>query len=375
MKIAVARTELHVALTQASRVAERTNTIPILRNVALDARDGGSLILGACDNIAEIRIRIPAEVERPGATTVPVGLLAALVGKMPAGQVVLDLSDDGATLTVTAGRTRARLQALPIDDFPVLATAGFGHTFGLEASSLGEALATVSTAMADEADRLYLNGAHLSCVGDGLVLVATDGYRLARWRGLLPHGAEGMPSVIVPRGTVQELARLAAAAVKGGSQAVISISDSLIRVTIAETTLTSKLVDGTYPDWQRLIPSAWPTEPIVDRAEITAAIDRVGCVLLAKDHPIRLGFADGRLTLSAQNADAGSITDDVSVSDPPADPIEIGFKARYLRDAFDAIGSETFRFCLRDSLSPAVLLPTTPDERSDRLVLLMPLRA
>lgn len=382
MKLTVPRAALHVALTQAARVVERRTTIPILANVRIETEGDRLLRLTATDLDLEIRLRLEATIEEAGATTVPAHTFAALVAKYDGDTIAIATKGDDATLTLSCGRSRATLQRLPVEDHPSLVEGAATHRFALPAAALVEALDAVSFAISTEETRYYLNGVHLTAAEtiDGtarLGLVATDGHRLARWRGPLPEGASGMPGVIVPRKTVGEIRKIAAEGGKSGhDQVVIALDESKIRFEIGETILVSKLIDGTYPDYGRAIPTTFGAEARVDRAELGAALDRVTTVASERGRAVKCGFSSDELRLEVANADVGSASETLRVETTDAAQIEIGFNGTYLKAVAEAIGGDTLAVRLPDNPgAPTVFVPAPEThDGADRLVVLMPMR-
>lgn len=378
MKLTITRAALHVVLTQARRVVERRNTIPVLSNVRLSALAAGTLRVTATDLDIEIVVRTDASIETAGETTVPAHLLADLVAKMGDGLVSIQAMADNASVEIKAGRTRMRLQCLPVEDFPDLPAGDLTHRFAIAAADLVEAIETTSFAISTEETRYYLNGIFLH-FSERLVIVATDGHRLARWRGALPQGASGAPGVIVPRKAVGEILKIAKEAAKDGEALVkIALSEAKIRFEIGDTVLTSKLIDGTVPDYSRVIPSSFDAEVAIDSAELTDAVGRVTTISIERGRAVKLTFAEETLRLAVENVDAGSASEEIPVKTLGDDPanLTIGFNARYLGDVVGALATDTVTVRLpADAGSPTVFVPQ-PEARDgrDRLAVLMPMR-
>ncbi|MBR2689576.1 MAG: DNA polymerase III subunit beta [Aquamicrobium sp.] len=371
MRIILERSNLLKSLNHVHRVVERRNTIPILSNVLLMA-EGGSLEMKATDLDLEVTEAAPAKVEQSGATTVPAHLLYDIVRKLPDGaEVMLKTDEDGNAMTVISGRSSFRLQCLPQSDFPELSAGTFSHIFRLEATALKRLIDKTQFAISTEETRYYLNGIflHTHEVGGKLKLrsVATDGHRLARAEMDAPAGSEGMPGIIIPRKTVSELQKL----VDDPDVAVTTeLSDTKIRLTIGSVVLTSKLIDGTFPDYQRVIPTGNDKKLVIDRQSFAAAVDRVSTISSERGRAVKLSISDGQVTLAVNNPDSGSATEELA-ADYAADPIEIGFNARYLLDVAAQLSGGEARFMLADAGSPT-LIHDTSDENA--LYVLMPMR-
>jgi DNA polymerase-3 subunit beta len=371
MKVTVERSELLKSLGHVHRVVERRNTIPILANVLIRA-ERSKLGLKATDLDLEVFETIAAEVAPGGATTVPAHMLYEIVRKLPDGsQVVLEGSGDRAVLAIRAGRSRFTLQTLPDSDFPDLAAGDMTHKFTLTAADLKRLIEKTQFAISTEETRYYLNGIYLHIATSGkssmLRAVATDGHRLAQFELPLPSGAEGMPGVIVPRKTVGEVQRLIE---DNEAEAAVELSQGKIRFTIGAVTLTSKLIDGTFPDYARVIPLGNDKELVVDKAEFEAAVDRVSTVSSERGRAVKLSLSPGKLTLSVTNPDSGSATEELEI-EYDADPLDIGFNSRYLLDIAAQLEGEAAVLKLADPGSPTLIQDRT---NTGALYVLMPMR-
>ena len=371
MKVTVERSELLKSLGHVHRVVERRNTIPILANVLIRA-ERSKLGLKATDLDLEVFETIAAEVAPGGATTVPAHMLYEIVRKLPDGsQVVLEGSGDRAMLAIRAGRSRFTLQTLPDSDFPDLAAGDMTHKFTLTAADLKRLIEKTQFAISTEETRYYLNGIYLHTAASGkstmLRAVATDGHRLAQFELPLPSGAEGMPGVIVPRKTVGEVQRLIE---DNEAEAAVELSQGKIRFTIGAVTLTSKLIDGTFPDYARVIPLGNDKELVVDKAEFEAAVDRVSTVSSERGRAVKLSLSPGKLTLSVTNPDSGSATEELEI-EYDADPLDIGFNSRYLLDIAAQLEGEAAVLKLADPGSPTLIQDRT---NTGALYVLMPMR-
>jgi DNA polymerase-3 subunit beta len=371
MKITVERSELLKSLGHVHRVVERRNTIPILANVLLSA-DRSKLSLKATDLDVEVTDTIAAEVGPGGSTTVPAHMFFDIVRKLPEGaQIILESSSDRAALTIRAGRSRFTLQTLPESDFPDLAPGEMTHKFTLKAADLKRLIDKTQFAISTEETRYYLNGIYLHAAGSAkaqtLRAVATDGHRLAQMELELPKGAAGMPGVIVPRKTVSEVQRLME---DGEAEVLIELSPGKVRFTVGHAILTSKLIDGTFPDYGRVIPANNDKELVVDKKEFEAAVDRVSTVSSERGRAVKLSITAGKLLLSVTNPDSGSANEELEV-EYDAEPIDIGFNSRYLLDIAAQIESEAAVLRLADPGSPTLI--QDKDSRG-ALYVLMPMR-
>ena len=356
MKISIERGALLKAIAQAQSVVERRNTIPILANVLIEA-EGDQALFRATDLDIEVVDRAPAQVERPGATTVPAVTLHEIVRKLPDGALVT-LTDDPTTgrLTVEAGRSKFSLATLPKEDFPVMASAEYESNFSVAAPVLRRLFDKSKFAISTEETRYYLNGVymHVAVADDGTAVlrcVATDGHRLARIDAPLPEGAEGMPGVIVPRKTVGELRKLL-----DDDEAVIavSVSETKVRFATPHITLTSKVIDGTFPDYSRVIPTGNSRRLEVDATEFAQAVDRVATVSSERSRAVKLSLDEDRLVLSVNAPDSGAAEEELAVAYGD-EPLEIGFNAKYLLEIASQVERENAVFLFNSAGDPTLM--------------------
>ncbi len=371
MKVTIERATFLKALSHVQSVVERRNTIPILSNVLLQA-EGGSMALTATDLDIEVAERAPADVDTPGAITASALTLYEIVRRLPDGaQIRLDNTDDAGRLKLSAGKSEFSLAALPDQDFPTLTSDEGGVRFAMPSDELKRLIDKTRFAMSQEETRYYLNGVYLHAAEDDgektLRAVATDGHRLARLDAKLPDGAANIPGIIVPRKAVTELHRL----LDGSFETVdVTVSESRIRFGYGDAVLTSKLIDGTFPDYARVIPTGNDRELKLDRDDFKNAVDRVATVSADKTRSIKLDLGADKMKLMVNNPEAGSAFEELSV-DFSAEALEIGFNARYLLDVAQQIDGTTATFKFSDPSSPTIVLD---DDDANALYVLMPLR-
>jgi DNA polymerase-3 subunit beta len=372
MKLTIDRAALLRALNHVQSVVERRNTIPILANVLLRAEDN-ALQLATTDMDLEINESIPAKIGTAGATTAPALMLHDIVRKLPDGsQIDMTLDASGNSMTVKAGRSHFKLGCLPVTDFPELGTnTDMPTTFTLKAADLRALVDRTKFAMSTEEARYYLNGIYVHATNhdgvDVLRAVATDGHRLARFEMPLPEGARGMEGVIIPRKAVAELRKLIDEA---ADTIQVSLSNNKIRFAFDHIVLSTKLIDGTFPDYGRVIPSGNDKMVEVDPKVFSSAIDRVSTISDGKTRALKITLNGKTMTLSANSPESGSATEDIEVhSEAPA--IEIGFNARYLMDITSQVDGAACRIKLADSTSPTIIEDTSD---ASALYVIMPLR-
>jgi len=371
MKLTIERAALLKSLSHVQSVVERRNTIPILSNVRIEARKE-SLGLTATDMDLAVVESVAAQIARSGATTAPAHVLYDIVRKMPDGaQIEIDNAGDAANLRIRAGRSIFRLPCLPTEDFPVMAEGDLPNSFQIAAGDLRTLVDRSFFAISTEETRYYLNGIFLHATNhDGVKVlraVATDGHRLARVESPLPAGAEDMPGVIVPRKTVAELRRL----IDQSSDTVrIALSDSKIRFAFDGAVLTSKLIDGTFPDYERVIPTGNDKILEVDCRVFATAVDRVSTISSERSRAVKLSVRRGQLTLSTSSPDNGSATEEIEVS-YAGDDIDVGFNARYVLDITQQVEGDTLRLAFADAASPTLACDVADPSA---LYVLMPMR-
>ncbi|WP_338446190.1 DNA polymerase III subunit beta [Pelagerythrobacter marensis] len=374
MKATIERATLLRCLSHVQSVVERRNTIPILSNVLIEAGDGGSLKVMATDlDLQVVENMIAASVETPGAITVSAHLLFDIARKLPEGsQVSLETSEN--RMTVKAGRSRFQLPTLPRDDFPVIVEGDLPTSFEIPAKTLAELVDRTRFAISTEETRYYLNGIFLHVSEEDkpvLKAAATDGHRLARFTIDQPDGAQGMPDVIVPRKAVAELRKLLEESLDGNVQ--VDLSASKIRFTLGGeggVILTSKLIDGTFPDYSRVIPTGNDKLLKLDPRSFYEGVDRVATIATEKTRAVKMGLENDKVTLSVTSPDNGTAAEEVP-ADYSSEGFEIGFNANYLKDILSQIDSDTVELHLADAGAPTLI---RQDANSPALYVLMPMR-
>jgi len=370
MKLTIDRAALLRSLNHVQSVVEKRNTIPILSNVLMKAEDG-TLYLTTTDMDLEINEAVAANVTAEGSTTAPAHTFHEIVRKLPeSSEVELELDTAGNIMTIKAGRSTFKLSCLPTGDFPELGANDLETSFAISADHLRSIIDRTRFAMSTEETRYYLNGIYLHAAegssGQVLRSVATDGHRLARLDLPLPEGAETMPGVIIPRKAINELRKL----IDDAADTIqLSLSESKIRFAFDHIVLTSKLIDGTFPNYEQVIPSG--NDKIVEVAPLlfSGAIDRVSTISDGKSRAVKIALNNNTMTLSANSPESGSATEDLEIHGN--DNLEIGFNARYLMDITSQISGEGCRLTLADAASPTIIEDTAD---ASALYVLMPLR-
>ncbi|MCD1621702.1 DNA polymerase III subunit beta [Citromicrobium bathyomarinum] len=374
MKATIERATLLRCLSHVQSVVERRNTIPILSNVLIDADAGGGVKVMATDlDLQVVETMTAASVESAGAITVSAHLLFDIARKLPDGsQVSLETADN--RMVVKAGRSRFQLPTLPRDDFPVIVEGELPTSFELPARELAEMIDRTRFAISTEETRYYLNGIFLHVSDEArpvLKAAATDGHRLARYTLDRPEGAAGMPDVIVPRKAVGELRKLLEEALDSNVQ--IDLSASKIRFALGGeggVVLTSKLIDGTFPDYSRVIPTGNDKLLRLDPKAFFQGVDRVATIATEKTRAVKMGLDEDKVTLSVTSPDNGTAAEEIA-AEYKSEGFEIGFNANYLKDILGQIDSDTVELHLADAGAPTLI---RRDENSPALYVLMPMR-
>jgi DNA polymerase III subunit beta len=371
MKIIIERSKLNAALMHVHRVVEKKNTAPILSNVLIRA-ENDKLLLKATDIDIEVTTQVDAEVINDGVTTIPAHMAFEIVRKLPNGShISLETNDEKGTLTIKAGRSRFSLQTISEVDFPDLSQGEMTHSFELPAKEFRRLFDKTQFAISSEETRYYLNGIYLHTVNvdgiDMLRCVATDGHRLAQSQIQAPKGSIGMTGIIIPRKTVAEILRLTDSLDSGLN---IKLSTQKICFSVGDTTVTSKLIDGTFPDYTRVIPVNNNRIMIVEKSDLISAVDRVATVASQRGRAVKLSLSDRKLLLTVVNPDSGTATEEIEAYYDSGD-LEIGFNARYLLDIAAKIDGDTVELQFNDSGYPVLCKDTAKD---NEIYVLMPMR-
>lgn len=374
MKLTLERADLHAALGRVAKIVEARSTIPILAFLRLSAQEGGLTITGT-DLDIEATTVAPADVRAPGETTVAAREFAAIVARLPAGaQVLIEAADN--RIAIRAGRARFALATLPVEDYPAVPPMTAVCAFALDAQAFAAKLGQVAFAISTEETRYYLNGVymhpHAGEEGPMLRLVSTDGHRLARLEFAAPDGADGLQGLIIPTKAVNEVRRLGKDA-----EGAVGIATDGARVSFAfihngaRTTLVSKTIEGTFPDYGRVIPGGNRRVARLERGAFAGALERVATLRGGeRGRPAKFAFADGRLTLSMINPDLGEAVEELE-ADYAAEPLEIGFNAAYFAEILETLAAAEIEVRLNSPGDPTII---EPRGESGLLIVLMPMR-
>lgn len=365
MKISIERGALLRTLGHVQSVVERRNTIPILANVLLDAT-ADSLTITSTDLDIQATETLATKVEQPGKTTISAHTFYEIVRKLPDGSTV-DINLDGQHLTIKAGRSRFNLPVLPAEDFPLIVAGQLPTTFEMSAEQLGNMFSSARYAISTEETRYYLNGIYFHVLDGSLLAVATDGHRLARIHAEQPSGVE-IEGIIIPRKAIGEVLKVIDE-VEGN--VFIEISASKIRFTLGNTIITSKLIDGTFPDYRRIIPTQNDKIVRISAHALAQGIDRVSTIASERTRAVKVTLKTNKLLLTVTSPEFGVATEEVE-AEYSGEELDIGFNARYFLDVLNQHGKNAEIKIAFDNPNAPVLI--TANDGGDDIAILMPMR-
>ncbi|MGH6780572.1 MAG: DNA polymerase III subunit beta [Sphingomonadaceae bacterium] len=369
MKATIERATLLKSLSHIQSVVERRNTIPILSNVLIEAATEGGLRLMATDLDLQVVETIEAAVDVAGATTVSAHTLFEIARKLAEGSQVELTASDGK-MKIVAGRSNFNLPTLPRDDFPVIAEGELPTRFELPAATLRQIIDKTRFAISTEETRYYLNGIFLHVSDEAqpvLKAAATDGHRLARVTVARPEGAAGMPDVIIPRKCVAELRKLLD---ELDGTVEVSLSPTKIRFGLGSAILTSKLIDGTFPDYSRVIPTGNDKLLKLDPKSFMQGVDRVATIASEKTRAVKMSVERDKIILSVTSPENGTAAEEVP-GEYVSESFDIGFNARYLMDILGQIEGDSVEVHLADAAAPTLI---RENDKAPALYVLMPMR-
>ena len=368
MNFTIDRNSLLKPLGHVNSVVERRNTIPILSNVLIET-NSSKVSFTATDMDMDIVEETTCIVSNQGKATLSAHTLYDIARKLPDGsEVKIELKE--LNVEVSAGKSKFILPTLPVDDYPIMTNIEKGHEFDLQSIDLANLIDNTKFAISLEETRYYLNGIFLhvpSTDNQKLRAVATDGHRLAQAEILLPAGASDMPGIILPRKAVGEIRKLTDAT--DGNIKVV-ISNTKAQFIFPNSILTTKLIDGSFPDYQRVIPKENLNKLVVSNADFSKAVDRVSTVSMEKSRAIKLSLYKNLLSLNVNSHDLGNAFEELEI-DYDNQNLEIGFNSKYLLDISSQIQGKNIEILLSDSASPALI--TDPDQ-DGVIFVLMPMR-
>ena len=367
MKFSAQRESLLEPLQQVAGAVERRQTSPVLGNVLIEGAEDG-VILTATDSEIELRASSGFSVDETGATTVPARKLLEICRHLPE-QSRINFELNGEKAVLKAGRSRFTLATLPSEQFPKSDPLEQGQQIVVPAETLHKAMRASAFSMAQQDVRFYLNGMLLEITQERLCCIATDGHRLA-WSEVHTDASPETPvRAIIPRKSVGELTRLLGSAASDSSVS-LHLTEQQLQATLDEVRLTTRLVDGRFPDYNRVIPIDGNKELVIDTQSLRQSLTRASVLSNEKYRGIRLALSPGVLTISSNNPDQEEAIDELEV-DYQGDSTEIGFNVTYLLEVLGAVDTESVKLVLKDGASSALL---TPDGAVDCKYVVMPMR-
>lgn len=368
MQLTLERNQFLKALSHAQSVVEKRTTVPILAHVLLEA-ESGQLRLTSTDLELAIVETVSADIQKAGGTTVSAQLLHDIVRKLKDGSTIqLSLENEGAQLQITSGRSEFKLACLPPEDFPAINTTDLPHRFRVNGKDFQHLLERTRFAMSTEETRYYLNGIYLHPVeAREIRAVATDGHRLARLSLAMSQDLPHFPGVILSRKTVNEVMKILGEA---EGEIEVSLSETQVSFKFNHVYLTSRLIDGSFPDYEAIIPMQNEKTLRMSMAAFSEAVDRVATVSTEKSRSVKLSINTNKIVLTASNSEFGSAVEELEVEYAAA-PLELGFNARYLLDLSQQLNDVEAEFSMSDSATPVVVREV---DNNDAFYLLMPMR-
>jgi len=362
LRVTCPRDELARALGVVSRGVSTRTTVQILAGILLHA-SGGQLELAATDMELSLRTSLDASIESDGSVVVPGRLLLELARLLPAAEVTIEHKLEEAAVEIRSGAATYRLHTYNAEDFPRLPDAEAAERHDVDRETLLETVSRVSRSASRDESRPVLTGVLMRFEPGKLVMAATDSYRLSVKETAI-EGTVPELEAIVPARALQELARVAQA----GERIELGVHENQVIFSTGDALLTTRRIDGQFPNYKQLVPEAFDHELALPREELLDVVRRVA-VMAQRNSPLRLRFGDGELTVSAQTQDVGEARESLPVSFN-GEPLEIGFNAEFLRDGIESVGGEQLRLKLISPLRPAVL----QGEDDTFLYLIMPIR-
>ncbi|HWH05603.1 MAG TPA: DNA polymerase III subunit beta [Gaiellaceae bacterium] len=362
MKITCSKEELAEKLGVVARAVSTRTAVQVLLGVMLRA-EGGRLHLAATDMELSLRASLDAEVEDEGAVVVQGRLLVDLAKLLPAGQVTIEHRPDEGVVRIDCGPSSYRLHTYSVEDFPRLPEVDALDTFAVDREALLETVSQVSRSASRDESRPVLTGILVRFEAGKLVMAATDSYRLSVKETEL-SGAAPELEAIIPARALGELSRIAA----GVDEVEMGVQDNQIVFRAGQTTLTTRRIDGQFPNYRQLLPETFEHEVTLARSELLEVVRRTS-VMAQRNSPLRLRFAEGELTVSAQTQDVGEARESVPAA-WTGEPLEIGFNAEFLREGLESVPSDEVTLKLISPLRPGLIT----GERDDFWYLIMPIR-
>ena len=374
MEFKINSTDLLKALSHIHGIVEVRHTLPILSNIILEAKDD-KLILSSTNLDIYCSDKIKAEVIKSGEVSVSAVTFFEIIKRLPSGSEVLMIMEEGENeIRLTCGRSKFNLSTLKTDDFPIISDSDLSTNFVLSADELIRIIDKTKFAVSNEETRYYLNGIFLHKAERNSIqflrAVATDGHRLAQYDIPLPQGAEDITGIIIPKKTIYELRKVLDDA---NGDVSVSLNENKIKFSFNDLKVVSKVIDGTFPDYTKVIPQKNDKNFKTNNSDLKNAIDRVSAVAAneeSKSKAIKFCIEDNSLSLSVESQSKGSANEMIDVN-YSGDKVDIGFNSKYIIDICNEVDGDEISISLSDSISPAIILDKTDE---NLFFVLMPMR-
>ena len=374
MEFKINSTDLLKALSHIHGIVEVRHTLPILSNIILEAKDD-KLILSSTNLDIYCSDKIKAEVLQSGEVSVSAVTFFEIIKRLPSGSEVLMIMEEGENeIRLTCGRSKFNLSTLKSDDFPIISDSDLSTNFVLSADELIRIIDKTKFAVSNEETRYYLNGIFLHKAERNSIqflrAVATDGHRLAQYDIPLPQGAEDITGIIIPKKTIYELRKVLDDA---NGDVSVSLNENKIKFSFNDLKVVSKVIDGTFPDYTKVIPQKNDKNFKTNNSDLKNAIDRVSAVAAneeSKSKAIKFCIENNSLSLSVESQSKGSANEMIDVN-YSGDKVDIGFNSKYIIDICNEVDGDEISISLSDSISPAIILDKTDE---NLFFVLMPMR-
>ena len=370
MKISVEKNNIYKSLSHVQSIVEKKNTIPILCNILIEAKDN-SLVLSATDMDISITETLNCNVIDEGSITVHAHTLYEIIKKLPDGNEVEFIANEGKRFSIRSGKSRFSLGCLPKDDFPIIEIDNLRSELSINAQSFLKLIEKTRFAVSNEETRYFLNGIYFQKKNvdnsECLCLVATDGHRLAKIEFNSLEKLPEMQGVIIPKKTINELCKLLA---DFNDSITINLDSNKIIFFVNKSVLISKLIDGNFPDYQKVIPDNNNNILSVKRDEFGMAVDRVSTIANEKSPVIKFKLLKNIMNMTSVDAEGGLATEDI-ITEYSGNEMEIGFNSKYILEMINNLEDEIVTLSFKDPSSPVI---ATEKSNPDLIYVLMPMR-
>ena len=370
MKFNIEKNKLIKSLSHVQSIVERKNTLPILSNILIEANEN-ILVLSSTDMDISITDKIKCNVIEEGSTTVSAQTFYDIIRKLPETSEIEIISNDGKLMTLRSGKSKFSLGCLPKEDFPIIEIGDLDNEINIASRSFLKLLEKTRFAISNEETRYFLNGIYFHQKNENninlLSLVATDGHRLAKSDFKNMDANNELPGVIIPKKTINELCKLLA---DSEEKIRINLSSSKIVFFIGESILISKLIDGNFPDYKRVIPNDNNNLLIVNRVNFSMAVDRVSTINSEKSPVIKFKLMNNIMNMSSVNTENGTATEDIPIK-YLGEEIEIGFNSKYVLEMINNLEDDEITLSFKNASSPVT---ATESSNPDLIYVLMPMR-